>query len=418
MQRKRYDVVVVGGGASGIAAAIGAAKAGASCLLVERYGCLGGQATTANVSSYCGFFTHGENPVQIVKGVGEEVLAELHKLGFYDGYRLSPVGNAIVVLDQEATKFALDEVISHYPIDVLLHCRMVKVESDVEKGEIYKIFCVDDQETYEFSAGAFVDATGDANLSYLAGAEFRYGDGKGNGQASTRVMRLDRVPADVSFKPAVLESIFTQAKKDGYQHLTKESGIVFRAGEDTVYAILPSVWIPDLSAETLTACEMNTRRQAQEYLEAFRKYLPGMENCRLVSTAIQLGLRDTRHILGEKTLTGEQVLHGEKQKDSVARGAWPCEMHTEINKIANYAFVDNDEYYSIPLGCLQAKNWKNLWCGGRIISADPLAFASVRVMGCGFATGQAAGVAATLYQKKGCTVNAVQKELLRQGALL
>ena len=80
---------------------------------------------------------------------------------------------------------------------------------------------------------------------------------------------------------------------------------------------------------------MDTRKQAQEYLEVFHKYMPGMENCRLVSTGVQLGLRDTRHILGEKTLTGEQVLRAVKPVDSIARGAWPCEMHVDVNKIAN-----------------------------------------------------------------------------------
>lgn len=418
MLRKNYDVVVVGGGASGIAAAIGAAKTGASCLLLERYGCLGGQATTANVASYCGFFTHGKNAQQIVKGVGEEVLEELHRLGYYDGFSFSPVGNAIVTLDQEATKFALDNVISRYPVDVLLHCRMIRAEADAENGTVQHIVCVDDQDSYEFSADAFVDATGDVNLAYLAGAELRYGDGNGKGQASTRILMLDRVDPKVRFKPDLLDKIFTQAKKDGYQHLTKESGIVFRVNDDTAFAILPSVWVPDLSAKTLTQCEMDTRRQAQDYLDVFRKYMPGMENCRLISTGVQLGLRDTRHILGEKVLTGEQVLHAVKPEDSVARGGWPCEMHTEINKMAKYIFVDNDDYYGIPLSCLRPRNWKNLWCAGRTISADPVAFASVRVMGCGFATGQAAGVAAALYRNGKESVSAVQQELLRQGALI
>lgn len=418
MIEKNYDVIVVGGGASGIAAAIGAAKTGAHCLLIERYGCLGGQATTANVSSYCGFFTHGEDARQVVKGVGQEVLDELHRLGYYDGVKFSPVGNAIVALDQEATKFALDEVISKYPVEVLLHCRMVQVEADSQMGEIHRIICVDDQETYVFSAKAFVDATGDANLSYLAGASLRYGDGQGKGQASTRIMMLDRVPSSVRFKPDVLDKMFVRAKKDGYQHLSKESGIVFRVNDDTVCAILPSVWVPDLSAGTLTACEMNTRKQAQEYLAVFQKYMPGMEKCRLVSTGVQLGLRDTRHILGEKTLTGEQVLHAVKPADSIARGAWPCEMHVDVNKIAKYIFVDQDDYYGIPLGCLKALHWKNLWCGGRTISADPVAFASVRVMGCGFATGQAAGVAAALPEETKDFVHKVQQELIRQGALI
>ncbi len=418
MIQKKYDVIVVGGGASGMAAAIGAAKTGASCLLIERYGCLGGQATTANVSSYCGFFTHGDKAQQIVKGVGQEVLEELHRLGQYDGYTLSPVGNAIVALDQEAVKFALDEVLFRYPVDVLLHCRMVQAEADRQTGKIQKVVCVDDQDRYEFTANAFVDATGDANLAYLAGAKLRYGDGTGKGQASTRILMLDRVSPDVRFKPAILEEVLTKAKRDGYKNLTKESGIVFRVNDDTVCAILPSVWVPDLSAKTLTACERNTRRQAQEYLEVFHKYMPGMEKCRLISTGVQLGLRDTRHVLGEKTLTGEQVLHAVKPKDSVARGGWPCEMHLDVNKIAKYIFVDNDDYYGIPLGCLKAKGWMNLWCAGRTISADPTAFASVRVMGCGFATGQAAGVAAALSQGENGAVETVQRELVRQGALI
>ncbi len=237
MLKKQYDVLVVGGGAAGMAAAIGAAKTGASCLLVERYGCLGGQATTANVLSYCGFFTHGENAQQIVKGVGQEILEELHALGQYDGYTLSPVGNAIVALDQETTKFALDQVISRYPVDVLLHCQMVQAEADLQNGKVQKVVCMDDQNSYEFTANAFVDATGDANLAYLAGAKLRYGDGSGKGQASTRILMLDRVSPDVRFKPAILEGIFTQAKKDGYKHLTKESGIVFRVNDDTVCAV-------------------------------------------------------------------------------------------------------------------------------------------------------------------------------------
>lgn len=418
MVKKYYDVIVVGGGASGIAAAIGAAKTGASCLLLERYGCLGGQATTANVASYCGFFTHEEKPRQIVRGVGEEVLEELYSLGYYDGYKISPVGNAVVALDQEATKFALDEVISRYPVDVLLHCRMIHTETDTESGHVRQILCVDDQDSYEFSAGAFVDATGDGNLAYLAGAQMRYGDGKGKGQASTRVMIMDRVPSEVKLKPNLLEKVFIQAKKDGYRNLTKESGIVFRINEDTVCAILPSIWIPDLRAETLTQCEMNTRKQAQEYLDVFHRYVPGMEHCRLITTGAQLGIRDTRHVVGEKILTGEQVIHAMKPEDSIARGAWPCEMHVDVNKIAKYIFVDHDDYYGIPMGCLKAKNWKNLWCAGRTISADPVAFASVRVMGCGFATGQAAGVAAALYQNGQGSVGSVQQELIRQGALI
>ena len=414
-----YDVVVVGGGAAGIAAAVGAAQAGASCLLVERNGSLGGQATNANVASYCGFFTHSNPPQQIVRGVGQQVLELLHELGAYDGYRLSSVQNAIVTLDEEALKYALDLLVQRYSgLKVLLHCRMISAQTSPD-GSIQSIHCVDDEGTYEFRAKAFVDASGDGNLAHLAGAELRFGDGAGGGYLSTKMMRLDHVGLEAKFAPAVLEEAIQRAKAEGFHRLTKESGIVFRTAPDTAYAILPSVAVPALDAETLTACEMNTRAQCQEYVAAFRKYLPGMEHCRLVSSGYKLGIRDTRHLVGEHILTAEEVLGAVKQPDTIARGAWPCEMHTDINRMADYLWVKDDGYYDIPLRCLKSRSTANLWGAGRLVSADAVAFASVRVMGIGFATGQAAGVAAAfLAAGRGTPVSEIQAELRRQGACI
>ena len=287
------------------------------------------------------------------------------------------------------------------------------------KHTIISVTCADDETIYEFTAKAFVDGSGDANLAHMAGASIRYGDGNGTGQASTRMMQIDRVSSEVKFKPSILEEIFTKAKKDGYKHLTKESGIVFRTNDDTVFAILPSVWVPALDARTLTACEINTRKQAQEYMEVFHKYMPGMENCRLISTGANLGIRDTRHIIGKETLSYDNVINGLKPETGIARGAWPCEMHIDINKMAQYVFLKEDDYYRIPFGCLVPQDISNLWCAGRTISADAKAFASVRVMGTGFATGHAAGVAAALHVNNATSsVQDVQKELQKQNALI
>lgn len=417
IRNKHYDVIVVGGGAAGIAAAIGARKTGKSVLLIDRNGSLGGQATNANVASYCGFFTHGESPQQIVYGVGEELLQELKKMGYYNGYTLSSVKNAIVTLDIEATKVAMDNLALKHKLDFLLHCTMVEAKMD-ESGEyILSVKCADDEGYCEFSADAFVDASGDGNLGAFAGAPYTFGDGKGGGYMSTRVMRIDHVDSKAQFSPALLEKAMLQAKADGFTHITKESGIVFRTHDDTVAAILPSIDVPALDAETLTQCEVDTRRQSQEYIKAFRKYFPGMENARLIWTGNYFGIRDARHLLCEYTLTGEDVLNAVKQEDAVARGAWPCEMHTEKNKMATYLFVKDDDFYEIPLRCLKVRKVKNLWCAGRTLSADHIAFASVRVMGIGFATGHAAGVAAALTGKKDSyDVAAIRAELNRQNA--
>lgn len=184
-------------------------------------------------------------------------------------------------------------------------------------------------------------------------------------------MRIDHIAPSVQFKPDILEKVFKQAKADGYQHLTKESGIVFRTHEDTAYAILPSVFVGSMDAATLTACERDTRRQCQDYMKAFRQYLPGMENARLVSTGAQLGLRDTRHIIGDYMITAEDVMDAVKQEDAVACGAWPCEMHNKLTSMLSYQFIKDNDYYSIPLRAITSKNIHNLYAAGRTVSARP-----------------------------------------------
>lgn len=405
LRKREYDIIVVGGGAAGLAAAIGAKWAGASCLLIERNGSLGGQATNSNVASYCGFFTRGQKePQQIVRGVGDEVLRELKALGFYDGYKLSPVRNAIIALDIEATKAAFDRLVEKYQLDCLLHCRLVEAIMDPSGENILGVRCVDDEGSCEFMGKAFVDATGDGNLGFLAGAPYRCGDGKGHSQMTSRVMRIDRVDPSVKFTPANIEKAILQAKADGFKHLTKESGIVFRVCDDTVAAILPSVEIPALDAETLTACEMDTRRQCLDYIAAFRKYMPDIEHCRLIWTGNYLGPRDTRHLCAEYTLTGKDIVNAVKHEDGIARGAWPCERHVEKNKMAQYIFIKEDDYYEIPLRCLKVRKIKNLWAAGRVLDADPIAFASARVLGHRFCHGSCRRSGCRLYaaRRRGC----------------
>ncbi|BBA51722.1 FAD-dependent oxidoreductase [Fusobacterium varium] len=412
----KYDVVVVGGGAAGISAAIGAKKSGKSVILIERNSCLGGQATNANVASYCGFFTHGDEPKQIIGGVGQMVLDKLSAIGKYDGYRLSTVGNAIIPLDSEALKFVLDELVLENEIPTLLYCTLIKTKT--ENSKITMIECVDDIGSIFIEGKTFVDASGDGNLAYLAGAEIIFGNPEGITQMSTNIMRIGNFDINIKLSPEVIEKAIQAAKKDGFKNLSKDSGIIFKA-EQYGYAILPSVQVESLDCSTLTACEMNTRRQAQEYIEAFRKYIPGMENCTLISTGPKLGIRESRHIVGKYTLSLDEVLNAVKNKRGIARGAWPCENHQKLDKMAEYLWVKDNDYYEIPIDILLSKNIKNLWSAGRTVSADSMAFASVRVMGISFGTGHAAGVgAAYMAEYEDIDVDSIRIELKKQGAIL
>ena len=346
------------------------------------------------------------------------LLDKLSAMGKYNGYRLSTVGNAIIPLDSEALKFALDELIIENDVDVLLYCNLFKAE--VVENKITAIKCFDDEGVINISGKVFIDASGDGNLAYLAGAEIIFGNPSGVTQMATNVMRIGNFDMSLNITPKDIHEAILKAKKDGLKNFSKESGIIFKV-EHTKngFAILPSVKVNSLDCATLTISEMNTRKQAQEYIKAFRKYIPGMENCTLITTGPKLGIRETRHIVGKYTLTGNEVVSGAKNERSIARGAWPCENHSKENEMAEYLWIKDGDYYDIPIDILMSKNISNLWSAGRTVSADPVAFASVRVMGISFGTGHAAGVGAAYMAKYGnVDVQAVRNELKKQGAII
>ena len=139
-----YDCVVIGGGAAGVAAAVGAAKAGSSVLLIEKNPYFGGQATHCTLPSYCGFFTQADPTEQAVGGIGQIVLDNLSSIGFYDGpKRTLRTGTCIVPIDAEATKYALDQCMMDSAADYLLHTIVIDVE--VEAGRVNAIICATDE---------------------------------------------------------------------------------------------------------------------------------------------------------------------------------------------------------------------------------------------------------------------------------
>ena len=167
MTEQHYDVIVVGGGSAGIAAAVGASRSGARTLLVERYGFLGGAATSSNVLAYCGFWTSAAKPIMGVRGVGASVLEALDALGANAKPQRNRTGNWIVMIDPEAVKHALDKVVADAGVDVLTHTRLV--QASASKGVLQAVTLQDHAGPRQYSANAFVDASGDADLVRLAG---------------------------------------------------------------------------------------------------------------------------------------------------------------------------------------------------------------------------------------------------------
>ena len=420
MKRKyQYDVVVAGGGTAGVAAAAGAAMAGAKTLLIERNPYLGGEATHSGVAAFCGFFTCGGNPVRVVEGAGELILKEMKALSESSwNYVVSATGNKNVNFHPEYLKCAMDNVLEKTGVTCFFHTRITGVCT--EERAVTALECVDDEGGFLVEAKAFVDTTGDANVVHLAGAPTLWGDENGNVQAATLPFRLSGVDTSCDLTPQAVEKAVIRAKEDGIPHLTKEKGFILkREGSDQVAVLLPSTIPAGLDCEELTKMELDTRRQVLYYVEAFKKYLHGMEDCELTVIGPATGPRETRRMKGKEIITAEDVLGRRKRPDGVARAGWKPEIHMDANKMGTYIEVSEGSWFDVPLGALQCESLDNLYGAGRMVSSEQTAHAAVRVMGTCFATGHAAGVAAACQALHGeAPAEAVRAELEKQGALL
>ncbi|WP_157014606.1 FAD-dependent oxidoreductase [Mesorhizobium xinjiangense] len=415
-----FDVVVCGGGAAGIGAAVGAAKAGARVCLVEKYGFLGGAATTSQVLAYCGLFQQGHEPVRAVAGVAQDLVDEL-KTGGLDGeaFRSETTGNWIVLLDPEVLKFSLDRLVLRHGIDVRLHTRVAAATRTGKRIEAVTLAGMDGRE--HVVADAFVDASGDANLAMLAGVDYRVGDLEGRLQALTMPIRIGGIAPDLKIDRARLQSLIAAYNEQGaYPIQRTDGGIIIRLPlSRDMWWMTVDLAISNLKSESFSRAEMEGRAMAHDYLDLLRKGMPGFENAYLVATGPQVGIRETRHPQARLELTARDVLEGTQSPTSMARAAWPSELHGEAGKPV-YTPVGGRGYFQVPYDAIRAASLDNLWYGGRLIGADPQAYGSVRVMGTAFATGEAAGVAAADYVDGDHRIDAasVQKRLLAQGALI
>ncbi|MGA9450811.1 MAG: FAD-dependent oxidoreductase [Verrucomicrobiia bacterium] len=391
------DVLVIGGGAAGIAAATAAGRAGARVVLLERYGFLGGLATTAQVGTICGLYlrdTAGTEATPVGGGFAQEFALRLQHAADTNPIRVMDTGLRVLPYSPPAFARVADAVVSESGnITVVLHATVVEVQA--EGSRLSQVRALAWNEPLLFRPNTVVDCTGEATAAALAGASAENG---GADQAPALVFVLENVD------PGLAERGLLEVRRELRRAV--ESGALPAICERL--SLVPGTGAHGRLAFKLTLLPANPdralwqqvtdwERESRALLEPLRRFLveniASCRNARLDSVAPQLGVRSGRRILGRARLAHEDVLGARKSPLGIARGCWPMERWTNSPRPEMTYFAEHD-YYDIPLNCLRPVELDNVFVAGRCFSATTGAMTSARVIGTALATGWAAGIAA------------------------
>jgi hypothetical protein len=414
---REVDIVVVGGGMAGSCAAISAGRMGLKTLLVEYFGCLGGNATTGLVNSFCGFYTK-ENLVPVVKGIGGEIIQTMvqRKAAKEKGWGIS--------FDPEHLKIVLDEKTVEAKVELLYYTQMV--DPILEQNTIKGVVVANKGGRQGILAKMVLDCTGDGDVCASANVPFELGDGKNGFQACDMPFHLINV--DKEFDPEKCVNVVlreaTEAIRKGQYKISRAQGIIRQIMIPGAYWVnmagIPWV-VNGIDPCHLTQATIDGRRLVRELQRFFKDKIPGLGYADVAQTAAKIGIRETRRVMGEHLLTSEEVLQAKKFDDGIGANAWPLEIVTAQER--RFIFLKGDDFHTIPYRCLLPLKVENLLMAGRCMSCTHDAQASVRVTGPASVMGQAIGTASALSIKERVTprkleIKLLQRELERAGVFL
>jgi glycine/D-amino acid oxidase-like deaminating enzyme len=419
------DVLVVGGGAAGVAAAVVAARQGVRVTLVERYGFCGGGAVAGMSGTVCGMYLAADEPAAAPRQVVWGFLDEFVRAMDGRGGLTSPLryGKTYTrVHDPLVWRETADALLQQAGVRVVFHA--LAVAALVDGGErVDGMRVATKQGTLEIRAAMTVDASGDADVIAMAGLPSFVGD-NGRVQNPTMMFRLQgvdvarfvaRYGADTIMGEEV--SALIRAKGAGEYRLPRAKIWLFpttRSAE--LLCNCTRVLGPDgrelntLVAADFTDAEIEGRRQVREYARFFRDHLDGCERSFVNDTGVQVGVRQTRQAKGIRLLRNDDILRGAKFADGVARSPWPIELHSGARPRVEWLL---DDFYEIPYGCFVPERGEGVLVAGRCLSAEHEAVASARVTAQCFSYGHAIGHAAAICVQQGLTPRSLPGAELR-----
>jgi hypothetical protein len=429
------DVLVVGGGAAGVAAAFTAARAGVRVLLLEKYGFCGGAAVAGLSGTICGLYAATEGaakpPEQVVFGFADRFIEVMKtKGGLTEPLRY---GNTYTLThDPLVWREAGDHFLAEAGVQVLFHTTVIDVltEADLVRG----VLAWTKQGRAEIRAKLTIDASGDADVASLAGFETFMGqDGKvQNPTMLFRLMGVDVGRFRAHYGPDTImgeevsqmirnlhnsreydlprSKIFLFPTPRPSELLCNCTRIIGRDGRE----------LNPVLVEDITEAEIQGRKQVREYANFFRERLVGCEESFVNDTGVQVGVRQTRQIKGVATLRNEDVVAGTKSKCAIARSAWPIELHSGEKPQLKWLL---DDYYDIAYDSFVPAFGEGFLVAGRCLSAEHEAMASARVTAQCFSYGQAIGMAAAMSLQDGkpprqLPVSDLRDALRKDGAVI
>ena len=422
-KENQYDVIVAGGGPSGIAAAVSSARLGARTLLLERYGIVGGMMTSGYVNPILGLAEPGTMRDEVLDMLGATWIETRN------GKEMS--------VDTEQAKYLLLKFLKDAGVEIALQTPVVDV---IKENNALKGVVVSTQSGLKTIFGrVIVDATGDGMVAALSGAEWEMGrEQDGKCQPTSLEFTVTGVDEERGFTcwggtdPVKLPNGMKYAdfckQKNAEGELPESVSIVrlhrtAAPGERSVNATQANGY-NTLTVSGAFEAEYELRCQINTVIDFLRKYAPGFENCRLKATGSTLGVRESRRIIGDYVINDEDVETGTRKDDVVVHKAWfLIDIHNPSGGGQAEGHSQPAIPYDIPYRSLLPGGLENLLTCGRCISGTPRAHASYRVMGVCLATGQAAGIAAALSAKEGVTpraldIKALQSALIEAGAVL
>jgi len=420
------DLLVVGGGAAGVATAVTAARQGLSVVLVERHGFCGGGAVAGHSGTVCGLYaatdTPGSRPEQVVWGFADEFVQALEaRGGLAEPVRYGKTFTR--VHDPIVWRETADDLLRDAGVTVIFHAVATRVLTDggeaVQGAEVWT-----KQGPLHVRAKVTVDASGDADLVAMAGLPAFIGD-NGRVQNPTMIFRLMGVDVaafraahgDDTIMPAAVSALIAEANAAGDFRLPRAKIWLFpttRPGEllcnCTRVVGADGRELNPLFWRDFSEAESEGRRQAREYARFFRDRLKGCENAFVNDMAVQVGVRQTRQVEGRAKLMNADVVAGAKRADGIARSPWPIELHAGERPRVEWLLND---VYEVPFGCFVPAAGRGLMVAGRCLSAEHEAVASARVTAQCFGYGHAVGHAAVLAVRDGLSPSDIAGEDLR-----